>query len=198
MVLPRDIGAALLLGVVIAGVIGAVVPRQSDGKPYLGGGILSIVAMMALGVPLYVCASASVPIAAGLIHMGASPGAALAFLISGPASNPATITTVWKLLGRRTTALYLLAVVISAIGGGLTLDWLMPAMQATLPPLGAHVHEAVGTDWLAAFSAIVLLLVVAHSYAGEPPAESYPAQRPLPIRRASRPRPNGWNWPSAA
>ena len=165
VVLPRDIGAALLLGVVIAGVIGVVVPRHGW-EAYLGRGILSIVAMMALGVPLYVCASASVPIAAGLIHMGASPGAALAFLISGPASNPATITTVWKLLGRRTTALYLLAVVISAIGGGLTLDWLMPALGATLPPLGAHVHEAAGTDWLAASSAIVLLLVVAHSYAG--------------------------------
>jgi copper chaperone CopZ len=120
-----------------------------------------------------------VPIAAGLIHMGASPGAALAFLISGPASNPATITTVWKLLGRRTTALYLLAVVISAIGGGLTLDWLMSATGARLPPLGAHVHEAAGTDWLAASSAIVLLLVVAYSYVRRPSAESYRGQTAL-------------------
>ena len=120
MVLPRDIGGALLLGIVIAGVIGVLVP-QNGWEAYLGSGILSIVAMMLLGVPLYVCASASVPIAAGLIHAGASPGAALAFLISGPASNPATITTVWKLLGRRTALLYLAAVAISAIGGGLLL-----------------------------------------------------------------------------
>ena len=100
--------------------------------------------MMLLGVPLYVCASASVPIAAGLIHAGASPGAALAFLISGPATNAATITTVWKLLGQRTALLYLLAVVISAVGGGLLLDWLMPAMHAVVPPLADHAHETMG------------------------------------------------------
>ena len=87
-------------------------------KPYLGGGVLSIVLMMALGIPIYVCASASVPIAAGLIHLGASPGAALAFLIAGPASNAATITTVWKLLGRRTVFLYLLTIAVSAVGAG--------------------------------------------------------------------------------
>lgn len=173
VILPRDIGAALLAGVVIAGVIGALVPKNGW-ETYLGSGILSIAAMMLLGVPLYVCASASVPIAAGLIHAGASPGAALAFLISGPASNPATITTVWKLLGRRTTMLYLLAVVLSAMGGGLTLDWLMPAMHAHVPALPAHVHEAMGFDWFSAFLAILLLLVVAYSYAARPPAETKP------------------------
>jgi uncharacterized membrane protein YraQ (UPF0718 family)/copper chaperone CopZ len=164
LVLPRDIGGALLLGIVIAGVIGVLVP-QHGWEAYLGGGsILSIVAMMLLGVPLYVCASASVPIAAGLIHAGASPGAALAFLISGPASNPATITTVWKLLGRRTTLLYLLAVATSAIGGGLMLDWLMPALNAVVPPLTTHVHETMQAGWLSAFWAILLLAVFVLSY----------------------------------
>ena len=74
---------------------------------YLGVESSPIAAMMLLGLPLYVCASASVPIAAGLIHAGVLPGAALAFLISGPASNAATLATVWKLFGRRTTLLYL-------------------------------------------------------------------------------------------
>ena len=171
-VLPRDIGGALLLGIVIAGVIGVLVP-QNGWEAYLGGGILSIVAMMLLGVPLYVCASASVPIAAGLIHAGASPGAALAFLISGPASNPATLTTVWKLLGRRTALLYLAAVATSAIGGGLLLDWLMPAMHAAVPPLTAHTHEDMHADWLSALWAILLLAVFVMSYATRPrPAPS--------------------------
>ena len=128
VILPRDIGIALLVGVVIAGVIAALVP-PNQWQPYLGGGIVSMVLMMALGIPIYVCASASVPIAAGLIHLGASPGAALAFLIAGPATNAATITTVWKLLGSRTAVLYLLTIAISAVGGGLLLDWLMPAVQ---------------------------------------------------------------------
>ncbi|MCE5267430.1 MAG: permease, partial [Planctomycetaceae bacterium] len=77
--LPRDIGLPLLAGVVIAGAITALVPQPNELRPYLGGGILSILLMMAIGVPLYVCASASVPIAAGLIYLGASHGAALAF-----------------------------------------------------------------------------------------------------------------------
>ena len=142
VVLPRDIGLPLLAGVVVAGTISALVPPKFV-PTYLGGGIVSIAAMMLLGLPLYVCALASVPIAAGLIHAGASPGAALAFLISGPASNAATLATVWKLFGRRTTLLYLLAIVLSAIGGGLLLDWLMTALHASVPPLAGamqHVH----------------------------------------------------------
>jgi uncharacterized membrane protein YraQ (UPF0718 family)/copper chaperone CopZ len=182
LVLPRDIGAALLIGVLIAGVIGAVVPKDGWG-PYLGGGIVSIVAMMLLGVPIYVCASASVPIAAGLIHAGASPGAALAFLISGPASNPATLTTVWKLLGRRTTLLYLAAVVLSAVGGGLLLDWLMAATGAVVPALTAHAHPAMESPWLGPVSAILLLVVIAFSYARShlqrPLRESYPGATAL-------------------
>ena len=178
VILPRDIGAALLAGVAIAGVIGAVVPKNGW-EPYLGSGILSIVAMMLLGVPMYVCASASVPIAAGLIHAGASPGAALAFLISGPASNPATITTVWKLLGRRTALLYLLAVALSAIGGGMLLDWLMPTMHAVVPPLTAHVHPTMESDWVGPLSAVLLLAVIAYSHLMRRPHESYPGATAL-------------------
>jgi hypothetical protein len=182
LVLPRDIGLPLLAGVVVAGTISAVVPEKFV-PTYLGGGIVSIAAMMLLGLPLYVCASASVPIAAGLIHAGVSPGAALAFLISGPASNAATLATVWKLFGRRTTLLYLLAIVLSAIGGGLLLDWLMAALHATVPPLAgaiehvASVHAAVGGEpvgWLSTPSAVLLLGVVAFSLAAnkKPAADS--------------------------
>lgn len=160
--LPRDIGLALLVGVVIAGAITAITP-PNQWQPYLGGGVLAMVLMMALGIPIYVCASASVPIAAGLIHLGASPGAALAFLIAGPATNAATIATVWKLLGGRTALLYLLTIAISAVAGGLTLDWLMPTFHAVTPPT-AHVHEAMGFDWLSTFWAILLLAIVAFSY----------------------------------
>jgi uncharacterized protein len=161
--LPRDIGLPLLLGIVIAGAIAVFVPANQL-KPYLGGGVVSIVLMMALGIPIYVCASASVPIAAGLIHLGASPGAALAFLIAGPASNAATITTVWKLLGRRTVFLYLLTIAVTAVAAGLSLDWLLSATQLTVPELAKPCHDAaahaMSTSW-----AILLLAVLASSYA---------------------------------
>ena len=131
-------------------------------KPYFGNEILSILMMIAVGIPLYVCATASVPIAAGLIHMGASPGAALAFLIAGPATNAATISTTWKLLGKRTALLYLLTIALSAVLCGLTLDWLMSVVSIHLPELAPHAHhhmEQIG--WISNFWSIALLLVIA-------------------------------------
>jgi len=170
--LPRDIGAALLFGIVVAGTIAVVVP-DNRWQAYLGGGIVSILIMMAIGVPIYVCATASVPIAAGLMHLGASPGAALAFLISGPATNAATITTTWKLMGRRTALLYLLTIAISAVGCGLLLDWLFSVVQIVLPQLNSHVHQHVHeTGWLSAFWAIVLMLVIVLSYFRSPRKEA--------------------------
>lgn len=170
--LPRDIGVALLVGVVIAGAIAALVP-DNQWQPLLGGGVLSILLMMALATPIYVCSSASVPIAAGLIHAGASPGAALAFLIAGPATNAATITTVWKLLGKRTAMLYLLTIAISAVGGGLALDWLMPAVGGNVPQLAEHCHDAMGIGgWLSTFWAVLLLSVLGFSYTARPRASA--------------------------
>jgi uncharacterized protein len=119
--LPREIGPALLLGISLAGILAAVMPAGQL-SAYLGGGISSILILMMLGVPVYVCATASVPIAIGFMHAGASPGAALAFLISGPATNMATIATVWKILGRRATVVYILTVAASAVGFALLLD----------------------------------------------------------------------------
>ncbi len=168
--LPRDIGGALLVGVLIAGVLATFV-EPNQWQPYLGGGIVSILLAMLVGVPLYVCASASVPIAAGLMHAGASPGAALAFLIAGPATNAATIATVWRVLGRGTALLYLLTVAISAIGGGLLLDWLFASLGATVPYMAEHGHEMGIGAWPGTFWGILLLGVIAYSYAARPRAK---------------------------
>lgn len=169
--LPRDIGAALLVGVVIAGAIAALAP-PNEWRPYLGGGIFSMLLTMALGIPIYVCASASVPIAAGLMHLGASPGAALAFLVSGPASNAATVATIWKLLGPRSMMLYMLTIAIGAVGGGLTLDWLLSSMQFSVPPLVEHSHEAAAGGWSSGLWAIGLLAVLTFSYFAKPKPEA--------------------------
>jgi uncharacterized membrane protein YraQ (UPF0718 family) len=161
--LPRDIGLALLVGIVLAGAIAALVPQDSL-HAYIGGGILSILLMMAAGLPIYVCATASVPIAAGLIHVGASPGAALAFLIAGPATNAATLTTAWKVLGRRATLVYLLTVALSAVGCALLLDWLIPTVGAALPQLGASSDAHSQGTWLSNLGAIAMLAVLVFSY----------------------------------
>ncbi len=119
--LPQDIGRSMLVGLLLAALISAVVP-----KDYFAGvvppGILQILVLMLAGIPVYVCATASVPLAYALIVVGVSPGAAFAFLMTGPATNAATIATIWKLMGRRTTIIYLSVISIGALAGGLLLD----------------------------------------------------------------------------
>jgi len=161
--LPADIGTALIYGILIAGLIATVVPADFLSN-YLGAGALSIALMMIVGIPLYVCATASVPLAVGFIAMGASPGAALAFLVAGPATNAATITTINRVLGRRTMIIYLATVAISAFGGGLILDWLLPRAAEALPALTGmgHHHESIG--WFDHLSGVALVFVIAWSW----------------------------------
>ncbi len=119
--LPGDIGKAMLVGLAIAAFIGAIIPQDYfAGK--LGHQVVELLVMMALGIPIYVCATASVPIAAVLIMSGFSPGAALVFLMTGPATNAASFTTIWKRLGAKTALLYLAAVAVCALTGGLLLN----------------------------------------------------------------------------
>ena len=161
--LPGDIGRALLIGVLIAGVLAAVVPPDFLAG-YLGSGALSIALMMVVGIPIYVCATASVPLAASFIFMGASPGAAAAFLIAGPATNAATVTTISRVLGRRTTAIYLLTIAISAFGGGLLLDWLVPRAAEAIPFLDGAGHHHEGVGWFGHLCGVVLTGVMTFSW----------------------------------
>jgi len=161
--LPGDIGRALLIGLVIAGILGAVVPPDFL-SGYLGLGALSIALMMIVGIPIYVCATASVPLAVSFIFMGATPGAALAFLIAGPATNAATVTTIARVLGRKTVVIYLLTVAASAFGGGLLLDWVLPHAGEAIPLFAGqgHHHESIG--WFEHATGAVLVLVMTFSW----------------------------------
>jgi uncharacterized protein len=156
--LPRDIAKSLLFGILIAGVLTAMIPQDFLAQ-YLGGGFLAMLAMVAIGIPLYVCSTASIPIALGFIHLGATPGAALAFLIAGPATNAATIATVWKIIGRRASILYLATVFIAAMATGLAFD----ALAGVIGDLGlshaAHIHQE-GIAWWQHVLAVVLLVLI--------------------------------------
>jgi uncharacterized membrane protein YraQ (UPF0718 family)/copper chaperone CopZ len=175
--LPRDIGRALLVGILLSGLISALIAPDTL-RAYLGGGLLPILAAMAIGVPLYVCATASTPIALSLIVAGLSPGAALAFLISGPATNSAALTTLWKVLGRRTTVVYLITVAIGAVGVGLLVDGIIASgvvpmsalIDTTAGVATGHEHHGSGGFgwWLQQASAVVLLLVMANALRPRP------------------------------
>jgi uncharacterized protein len=122
--LPQDIGKALLIGVLLSAAITTFTPDDFF-QTVLGGGIVAMLAMAALGVPMYVCATASVPVAAALIARGASPGAALVFLMTGPATNAATVATLWKVMGKWTAGIYLVTIFGCAILAGLGVDALV-------------------------------------------------------------------------
>ena len=155
VVLPRDIAKPLLIGVLVAGAIGALVPDDFF-TALVGSGLAAMLVMMLLGIPIYVCATASVPIAAVLIAKGVSPGAALVFLMTGPATNAATITTVWKVLGKSTAFVYLGTVAGTALISGILLDYVFDVSGMT----PNRVPHRMLPDWTDTAAAVVLLVVL--------------------------------------
>ncbi|MHC4396013.1 MAG: SO_0444 family Cu/Zn efflux transporter [Planctomycetota bacterium] len=154
--LPRDIGKAMLVGLVIAAVISTAVPDDFFAEK-LGTGIFAMVIMMFLGIPVYVCATASVPVAAALILKGLTPGAALVFLMTGPATNAASFATIWKVLGRVTTLTYLATVAGCALSSGILLDYIAAGVDFEIVTQPAWMLP----DIVKNISAIVLLAVLA-------------------------------------
>lgn len=159
--LPRDIGKSLLVGLLIAGSIGTLLPPGFFSE-YIGTGFPAMLVMMLLGLPVYVCATASVPIAAVMIAKGVTPGAALVFLMSGPATNAATIGAVWKIMGRRETLIYLATVAITALASGLLLDFLFEI--TALPSIDAP--HRMTPSWLKTGSAIALIAITLYASYG--------------------------------
>lgn len=137
--LPRDIGRALLAGILISGLLGALVPEDFFSR-YLSSEWISMGVVMGLGIPLYVCSTGSIPIAMAMIGMGLSPGAALVFLITGPATNAATLATVLQTMGRRAITIYLLTLAACSLTAGWLLNRIITAQAIT-----EHVHHHAET-----------------------------------------------------
>jgi uncharacterized membrane protein YraQ (UPF0718 family) len=129
--LPRDIARAMLLGIVISGIISGLVPENYFADR-MGDSVAAMFLMLLLGIPLYVCSSGSVPIALAFIKAGISPGAALIFLITGPATNAATITTLWKIIGRKQLVVFLITLALCALAAGFLMNTMefAPDIQA--------------------------------------------------------------------
>ena len=157
--LPRDIARTLLLGVLISGILTALIPAGFF-SGYLSSGWQGYAVALLAGIPLYVCSTASIPLAASFIHMGASPGAAMVFLIAGPASNAAMITAMWSRIGKAGTCLYLLSIAVTAVASGGLLDVFFPTTMASVPVLGVRCTACV-SEWWGIMAAILLLILLA-------------------------------------
>lgn len=159
--LPREIGGSLLAGLLIAGLLGALVPPQYFADR-LGHHPAAFLMVLALAIPMYVCSTGSIPVAFALLQAGLSPGAALVFLIAGPATNAATIATLWKLMGRRTAVIYVAAIAAGALGAG----WLFDQFPAATQWAGPMACHAPGSGAGRTLAATALLLVLIGAQAG--------------------------------
>ncbi len=116
-----DIAGWFFFGIVIAGLI-TLFLSPALVENWLGNHFIAMFVMLVVSMPLYVCATASTPIAAALVLKGLNPGAALVFLLAGPATNAAAISVISKILGRRATLTYVSGIIISSIILGIVVD----------------------------------------------------------------------------
>ena len=153
----NDIAGWFLFGLLLAGVITVLIPDDVFSR-YLGSGLPAMLLMLAVGIPLYICATASTPIAAALILKGVSPGAALVFLLAGPATNLASLTVLIGTLGKRATVIYLSSIAVCSVIFGLLIDQIYGYWGISAQAIVGQASEVVPL-WLQWAGALVVVLL---------------------------------------
>jgi uncharacterized membrane protein YraQ (UPF0718 family) len=162
----QDIAKWLLLGFLAATLISVLLP---DGffTMFKGYGFIEILVVLAASVPLYICATGSIPIAAVLLMKGVSPGAALVFMMAGPATNVATITVLGKTMGKKSLFIYLGSIIGGAVFFGLLTNWLIPADFILSKMTHNHgdgmAHEML-PGWVGITSSVILISSIISGY----------------------------------
>ncbi len=153
-----DISHWLLIGLGFAALVQTFVPPSM--MTSFGQGVFGMLLMVLISIPVYVCATASTPIAAGLMLAGVSPGAALVFMLAGPATNLSTLGSMRNELGNRAIAIYLVSVIVCAMVAGLLLDALVPGLGQQLRAVAAeHQH----TGWWEIALAVLLAGLIGYN-----------------------------------
>ena len=153
-----DIAKPLLLGLLLGALITVAIP-QNLSEILLEYSWLSYLIAIAIAVPMYVCATASLPIAAALMLSGVSPGAAFVFLSAGPATNTVTIGVVKNMLGTISLYIYLGTIIVGSIIFGLGLDYIFDVNSIDATSL-IHIHEEVGTIEIISTSLLWFLMIL--------------------------------------
>jgi uncharacterized membrane protein YraQ (UPF0718 family)/copper chaperone CopZ len=161
----QDISNWLIIGLLIAAFISVIVPDDFfAGK--IPNDFIGMIAILVVSIPVYICATASVPVAAVLMLKGLSPGAALVLLMAGPATNAATITMIGKVLGKKSLAGYLGAIITGALLAGMMIDYLLPSGWFVISQHFGHMaHDhSMLPAWLKIGSAIILTALIINGY----------------------------------
>jgi len=154
-----DLAAWFFVGLLLAGLITVLIPDDVFSK-YLGTGLPAMLLMLAVATPLYICATASTPIAAALILKGVSPGAALVFLIAGPATNIASLIVLTGVLGKRATAIYLTTIAVSAIFFGLVIDQIYAGFGLSAQAMVGQASEIIPM-WVGLAGSLIIMSISA-------------------------------------
>ncbi len=160
-----DIARWLVIGTLIAAFISILLPDDFF-TTHITKGIFGILLILVASMPLYICATASVPIAAVLLSKGISPGAILVFLMAGPATNVASFTLIGNTLGRRSLIAYLLTIIVASVGFGVLIDTFLPLEWFRVNNfVDACAHNVQGWKyWLQITSTIVLVGLILYIY----------------------------------
>ena len=150
-----DIAYWLLFGIAMAAVLTTFFPGQALAE--WGSGLPAMIIMLLVGIPMYICATASTPLAAGLLIAGISPGTVLVLLLAGPATNMATIAILFKEMGKRIVIVYLIGISFSSIGFGLLTDYIVAANDINIKAQIEGAAEIV-PEWIAIISVAILVM----------------------------------------
>jgi uncharacterized membrane protein YraQ (UPF0718 family) len=153
-----DIAQWMAVGIVLAGIMLTFIPP--DWLAQWGGGLTAMLIMLVVGVPMYICAVASTPVAAGLLLAGVSPGAVLIFLLVGPATNITSFALLKQELGLKVTLVYLLGLSVTSLLMGLLLEWMLKTQQWHVEASLGEAHNMLPAyvSWLSAFILIFLAI----------------------------------------
>jgi len=154
-----DIGKWILIGLIVGGIISYIVPRELI-STYLGSDWKAMILMLLIGIPIYVCATGSIPIVAVLMLKGMSPGAGLVFLLAGPATNTVTLTVITKELGKGAVVLYLISISVASIISGMILNaiWFQKENMQYIQ------NTNFMPNWINISCAIILLSLILFSF----------------------------------
>lgn len=152
----QDIYRWLVVGILMAALISTVIPSGRLSELWWTQGFAGLLTMLIISLPMYICATASVPLAASLVLAGMSPGAALVLLMAGPTTNVATIGVVLRMFGKKIVLIYLGTVIVASVLLGYLFDGLLGQTSITKTQ-----HEHFEPSWLAITSAVVLLALLA-------------------------------------
>lgn len=158
----QDISKWLVIGLALAALLAILIPDNFFTQ-YIDYPWLNMLLVLVASMPLYICATGSVPIAAVLMMKGLSPGAALVFLMAGPATNIATLTVLYKTIGKKATLVYLSTIVGGALLFGFLIDAFLPMQWFSIAE-HVHAHNHLIPEWLGVASAVLLIGLVINGY----------------------------------